>query len=1123
VTYAFGEFELDEQCFELRWRGTPVKIEPKVLSVLVYLVRHRNRVVTKEELLRKLWPLESVTDSSLGYSISKVRQALDHGPPGKQGIRTFHRRGYRFMPPVTLASAARSDASAGPGLPPPTSPATVPAGSVSNVRPLPDAAASPREAPGTVAPFIGRERDLARLSALVQGVLAGRGATALVFGDAGIGKTRLVSELATHATLQGLSVFTGACHEAGGAAAYGPVAEALGALADSIPELDLEAVLGDQAAWLVRLVPELRGYLYHVEAPPTLPMERERDLVLAAAATFVRRVAREQPLVLVVEDLHWADASTVLLLRSLARTVTSSRILIVGTFREEEIDPAHPLAAALPELHRQGALFLPLAGLDQESVGRLLAALAQDDLPQAIVAGIWRQTEGNPLFVQEFVRLLLEERRLLDPSDRWPADLDLGALAVPQGVRLVIGRRLARLSRTTRQVLSTAAVMGRHFRYDILEDATDLPPDALLDAIDEAERTQILTSRTDGQYVTCSFHHELVSHCLYGELSLPRRQRLHRRVAEVMELAYSHDRDGHAAELAYHFSKAGSTVDRLKRIRYLALAGDRAMAASAFEEAVRYFQAGVAIAAGESAEQAELLLRLGSAQLRDGASDEAVENLQYAATIHERLGNREGVEEACLALTWLQGWRGKFPELHASMHQGLRAAPDSTSEARCRLLAIAGKWLTFGGQPTAAEHAIDNALAIAAERKDGGLRGTVLATRGGNQWVYTAFSRAERTLREAALLLRRAGDLAALPLCRTDYIITLGYLGLLDEMEEPLTELHALAERLGDPGCVAIHDLFRIILAFTRGDLAAAADWSERAEVSARHGAALVLPPVLQLRGQIAFLGGDCERAEADLGEAARLNAEMGCPPVRYIGFLSQAYVRAFRGDRDGARALLADAPAPPAPGTPVSCLTFDGMATAAQVYVLLDLPAKAAALYQSLCAAASRGAVFCSSSYPLLQRVLGMIAAANRWNRRADRHYTEALGRAETLQARLEVAHTAYWYARMLLRDRGASRQGRGRALAARALRLYGDMGMPCHLEAARALVPASLDDPPPPRPAPRPRTETTRRASDASVTGSDHRRRPRRHDDRKGTPEARHRHHAPRGRRSPRRQGRG
>jgi DNA-binding winged helix-turn-helix (wHTH) protein/tetratricopeptide (TPR) repeat protein len=1276
MIHTFSGFELDERCCELRWLGEPLKIEPKALSALVYLVRHRDRVVTKDELLRKLWPSESVTDSSLTYCIHMVRKALDHGPIGKHAIRTFHRRGYRFVAPLeptsdvappgrsppsppphegvliggraaepddggpallairllgageTLAETASrrahpgsletqqalravqligaieapvyehrgrdlesldgcfvarlpsvSDAVAcafavrrnirqyvrasntdavgvcmglhrGPVVPRdgadggavgraialcrlaedgqclashavrgaaavprdfrllarPAQACAGPGGAplVYEVTPPepPSVAGALGDALSTRIPLVGRDGELRRLCEVVESARNGRGAAVLMPGEAGVGKTRLVSELTAYAAYRGLSVFSGACYEAGGALAYGPFAEALGALVESVAEPALEAAVGDQAAWLAKLVPEIRGRLFDIAPSPAVPAERERDLVLNSAMLFLQRVAREQPLLLVAEDLHWADASTVHLLRCLARIAGKAPLLIVGTYRDDgEIGSGHPLAEALPELNRQAAaLFVPLRALDEAGVGRMLSALAQDNPPPHVVSAIWRQTEGNPLFVQEFIRLLLEEHRLLDASGGWSPALDLAALDVPTGVRLVIGRRLSRLARPTRQALSTAAVMGRQFRYDILEDAADMESDALLRAIEEAERAQLLRSRPHGPHVLCTFGHELISQTLYRDLSLPRRQRLHRRVADVMELAYGSEREAHAAELAYHYSRSG-TVDPDKPKRYLMLAGDQAMAASAFEEAAQHYQAAASFVRPDTSEHAQLLLKLGSAQLRGGASDEAAANLERAASMHERFGDSGAVEEACLALTWLQGWRGKFPELERSMQQGLRAAPDSISEARCRLLAIAGKWLTFGGQPTAADHAIESALAIATRRGDAGLRGTVLATKGGNQWVYTAFANAERTLREAADLLRAAGDLAALPLCRTDYVITLGYLGRLDDMDDPLLELSALAEKLGDPGSLAIHDLFRAILAFVRGELETAERWIRKGEASARRGVALVLPAILQLSGQIMFLTGDLERAETALAEGARLNAAMGHPPVRYIGPLSQAYIRAFSGDANGAHALLRDAPSPPTPGTPVSCLILDGMVAAAQVYLLLGEPARAAALYPGLCAAAARGAVYASVSYPLLQRVLGTIAARNHWCRRADRHYTAALRQAEQLRARNELAQTAHAYAEMLLRDSAAARRATGRALAARALDLYSDMGMPRHVERVRDLLPAA---------ARRPRTGTRGRKSDAPTTRGDRRRRPRRDDDREGTAKAkRSRHH--------------
>ncbi|GAG39258.1 unnamed protein product, partial [marine sediment metagenome] len=242
-------------------------------------------------------------------------------------------------------------------------------------------------------------------------------------------------------------------------------------------------------------------------------------------------------------------------------------LLIVGTYRDVELDVARPLARALEEFLRQRlAHDLALKRLPEAGVEAMLRALSGQQPPAMLVQAVYSETEGNPFFVEEVFHHLAAEGKLLDTEGRWRSDLSIGELEVPRGVRLVIGRRLERVSEDCRRVLTTAAVIGRGFSFELLEALGEVEVDMLLDAVDEAERAHLITSAGDGPEARFTFAHELVRQTLLSGLSLPRRQRMHLRVAEAMERVYARALEEHAADLAHHLYQAGTAADPQKTV-----------------------------------------------------------------------------------------------------------------------------------------------------------------------------------------------------------------------------------------------------------------------------------------------------------------------------------------------------------------------------------------------------------------------------------------------------------------------------------------------------------------------------------------------------------------------------
>jgi DNA-binding SARP family transcriptional activator/tetratricopeptide (TPR) repeat protein len=449
--------------------------------------------------------------------------------------------------------------------------------------PVPAATAPLQDAEPPVSDFVGRAEELRVLLGALDEALAGRGGLVLVAGPPGIGKSRLLDELALRAVRRGARVLRGRCWEAGGAPPYWPWFQSLRELGDPFADVPDAARSSPEAA---------RFALFEAVA----------ELLAGAAATA--------PLVLVLDDLHAADEPSLLLLQFVAGQVRAP-LLVVGAYRDEALEPDTPLAAVAAELARERATrMLALSGLAPEDVARLIATSAGEQPPERSVAAIYDGTEGNPLFVGEVVRLLSADGRLAGVGDSVA-----GVLPIPPGVREVIGRRLRLLSDDCRATLTLAAVLGREFSFDALAAVSERAEEALLDDVEEGLRAQVL-SELPGSAERLRFAHVMFRDALYGELRGPRRVRLHRDVGAVLEQLYATDRDPHLGELAYHYVAAGEAA---KAVEYARVAGDRAVRLTAYEEAVRLY--GMALDAhGDSADPArgELLLALADAQARAG-------------------------------------------------------------------------------------------------------------------------------------------------------------------------------------------------------------------------------------------------------------------------------------------------------------------------------------------------------------------------------------------------------------------------------------------------------------------------------------------------------------------------
>ncbi len=376
--------------------------------------------------------------------------------------------------------------------------------------------------------FVGREQELDRLRVTLDAALLGRTCMVLLSGEPGIGKTSVAMKAASDAQLRGARVLSGHCYNWEGAPAYWPWVQIIRSYVHLSDAKRLRSDLGRGAADIVRVVPELRDRLQDLPELPRMDGNRARFQLFESIAGFLHNATRHQPLILVLEDLHWADAPSLALLQFVAHEIVDAPLLIIATYRDVEVGRHHPLSATLAELARvHHTRRFVLQGLSDADISRLITLLTGHDADARLVDALQRETGGNPFFVGEVVRLLASENRP-DQSSDWAAL----KLSIPQTVRDVIDRRLDRLSAACKDVLASASVIGREFSLPILTSVMELPTHTVMEALEEALRARLIIEDTRAHRY--GFTHALVQDTLYVHVSARRRLRLHAAVGEVV-------------------------------------------------------------------------------------------------------------------------------------------------------------------------------------------------------------------------------------------------------------------------------------------------------------------------------------------------------------------------------------------------------------------------------------------------------------------------------------------------------------------------------------------------------------------------------------------------------------
>jgi len=910
----------------------------------------------------------------------------------------------------------------------------------------------PRAERSRLTPSVEREAERASLRRLLDDALAGHGRLALIAGEAGIGKSRLVTEIGDVAQARGMRELTGHCVEMRGGPPYLPYVEMIEqAISSPRRSLALLNALGDVAAEIARIAPALRRAFPNIPPPVELPVELARRYVWNSFSEFVGRAAQAQPLLLVLEDLHWADESTLLLTEYLAPLLPEMPVLVLGTYRDVEVDLQHPLARVIGQLGRRRLVDrINLRRLSFDGVRAMLRALAGQPAPDQLTRMIARETEGNPFFVEEVYLHLVESGVLLDEHGQLRQDLRLDEVSVPESIRLVLGERLGRLSSSTREVLVAAAVSGRVFASEQVGEVADAGPDQLVDAFDEAERARLIKSGTAAGELM--FSHELIRQTVLSGVPAVERERLHQLAAGAISRLYSDDLEAHAGELAYHLSHAGRAGDRDSLVHYLTLAGERAFDAAAFDDAVGYFEKALAsMPNDQQLGRAQLLERLAMALRSVGRWQDALGTMNDALDRYQALGQVEAIGRLGWSMVYQLVWTARFVEGAQVGQRTLAALGDTANGDKARLLSALAFAISVGNDYAAATATFNQALLLAEQVGNERVIADVLHMQTIHHFVYAEFVEGVRVGLRAAETFEQESALWDLCSVQAFVIFQDGNLGSREQATSLADKTLGLAERLGHLGAAFMVLSDQVRFAAMLGDLPQVEALAPQiVEIGERGGLPWRYLGHLYL-GLAAHRRGNAERAEAQLRTAVELEptgafaGQSAGTLARHLAYYGRAHevMELF----ESARSKL------PILGQVNGIGSWACLLNFVEAFYMCDLKDEAAAMSPLVDEVLELDKRWISYDGRLATTRAGLVAMmARRWEE-AERHFTNAREVAEQMSNRVELADLSRLHAQLLLDRGGAGDQERAAGMLQEALSAYRTFGMPGYAAEAERL----------------------------------------------------------------------
>jgi tetratricopeptide (TPR) repeat protein len=896
----------------------------------------------------------------------------------------------------------------------------------------------------SAAPFLGRDAELRELLAGLGEAEGGRGRLVLLGGEPGIGKSRLADELASHARERDHLVLWGRGWEDAGAPPYWPWVQLLRSYVRNADPAVVRRQMGPGASDIAHMLPELRDVFGDLVPRSDTESDAARFQLFDSTTAFLRRASIDRRLLVIIDDLQAADTPSISYLRFVASQLGEMPLLVLGTYRDVELTPLHPLTSAIAELEREPTTrTITLQGLGREALRTFIRASAGVDPDDRLVAAVARSTKGNPLYAGEAVRLLTAEGRLDEL-----ASAPFQHVAVPAGVRSVIGRRLARLDDATRGILSVGAVIGPEFGLELLRAVADPGSPDPLDLLDAAVR-EGLVSGVSGAAGRFHFSHDLVRETLYDELTPGQRLRLHQRIADGLEALYGASPESHLAELAYHFYEAEQGGPASERsVEYARRAGEQAARSLAFEEAARLY--GIVLAALDRSDVSDPLIRLatllalGDVQARGGDLAGSRTAFLEAAEIARRIGAAPELARAALGvggrLPWLRaGWDTRLIPLLQDALVHLGGADD---RLRVRLLTrLACAWRGTPEQRTQSDTLSRQAVELARSLGDPATLSYALAGRYWASWwpqnptdrlvlaremvgIAEASADAERLIEAQLMLWFSHTELADMTAARRD-----------------MEEFRRLVVELRQPTHSWLGIASRALTALLNGEFSEAERLIEH-ETDSGAGFAAERDNVSAARFHRFLLRREQGRL---VEEESSIRASVDEFPWYPLHRSALACALVDLGRTEEARGVLGELARDQFAALYPDNEWLVGAALAAEASARLGDRAAAETLYAQLAPMAGRHAIgHAEGSVGAVDRYLGLLAASMERQEDAARHLEDAIEINERMGARPWAAHCRHDLAVVLRHADGPGDAARAAELDRAALVVATALGMP-------------------------------------------------------------------------------
>lgn len=900
--------------------------------------------------------------------------------------------------------------------------------------------------------FVGRASELARLTRTLDEVGQGHGQIVMIAGEPGIGKTRTTEHVALEARARRLQVLWGRCKEEAGAPPYWPWQQAINAYLEQHDEATLRAMLGRDASYIAQIAPRVAERCLDLPAlPHANDPDQARFQLFDALTAFLKRIAAAGGLVLILDNLHCADAASLRFLEFLGSEISNERIAILGTYRDIELTRQHPMSNTLGELARHSWTYrVKLAGLTLQESAQLVDAMVGSEAPRELLAAVYGQCEGNPLFLQEMTRYLTQEG-LLGAARAGGAS---GAVLrrIPEGIKEVIGTRLNRLTRACNDVLSCAAVIGRVFRPDLVARLSEtFDAAACLEALEQAESLRIVEAGHEpGTY---QFTHALIRETLYEELSAVRRARLHQQAAAALESTGSANEMSTLAAIAHHYCAALPGGDAGKAIEYARRAAIRADALTAYEESAGLYrlalQAVEVDAASGTMLRGELLLALGESLTKAGEhvdareafrrAAECVASVQSGAASNVLARAAIGFEDA----SWRPGENGEAAVRF--LQTALDALDPSDSIVHARVLSALTRALIHTGDVAAANQANDLAIAMARRLGDPATLATALVAGVSARWQAERIQVRIEHGREAFRLANAVGDAVRAVEAMSFYTFDLLESGDLHTHIDEFREFERRVAALRLPFYQYVTLTCNAGLALFAGRFAESEQLAEQALALGQR------QPGIDAMGVYGVQMFSVRREQGRLREVA--------PVVKHIVTSTPhsatwrpglAVIYAELGMRDEARHLFEQLADDEFGSLSRDALWTTSIGYVAEVCAFLSDQVRAAVLYRLLSPYHGFNLVTGSNLVCVgaVSRHLGILAATmERWED-AERHFTDAAAMNARQGGLPWVAHTQHQHALMLLARGRSEDRARSAELLDQALAGATSLGMNALIE---------------------------------------------------------------------------